>query len=122
MKLQLKTTTTITTTEATTTTQFKTMDKGFKFTMELTNTSNTTCSLPKSLNYLDMKFFCNSTITEVTSECFTFSAKKDGVSFRGTPKEVTIKPRLTYSFTVYVYTRKTYPAYGYNHAYFDWKK
>ena len=103
-------------------TKFKTMDKGFKFTMELTNTSNTTCSLPKSLNYLDMKFFCNSTITEVTSECFTFSAKKDGVSFRGTPKEVTIKPRATYSFTVYVYTKENVSSYGYKTAYFDWKK
>ena len=103
-------------------TKFKTMDKGFKFTMELTNTSNTTCSLPKSLNYLDMKFFCNSTITEVSSECFTFSAKKDGVSFRGTPKEVTIKPRATYSFTVYVYTKENVSSYGYKTAYFDWKK
>jgi hypothetical protein len=103
-------------------TKFKTMDKGFKFTMELTNTSNTTCSLPKSLNYLDMKFFCNSTITEVSSECFTFSAKKDGVSFRGTPKEVTIKGRATYSFTVYVYTKENVTKYGYNTAYFDWKK
>ena len=79
-------------------------------------------SLPKSLNYLDMKFFCNSTITEVTSECFTFSAKKDGVSFRGTPKEVTIKPRATYSFTVYVYTKENVSSYGYKTAYFDWKK
>ena len=98
------------------------MDKGFKFTIELTNTSNTTCSLPKSLNYLDMKFFCNSTITEVTSECFNFSAKKDGVTFRGTPKEVTIKGRATYSFTVYVYTKENVSSYGYKTAYFDWKK
>ena len=103
-------------------TKFKTMDNGFKFTMELTNTSNTTCSLPKSLNYLDIKFFCNSTITEVTSECFTFSAKKDGVTFRGTPKEVTIKGRATYSFTVYVYTKANVSSYGYKTAYFDWKK
>ena len=103
-------------------TKFKTMDKGFKFTIELTNTSNTTCSLPKSLNYLDMKFFCNSTITEVTSECFNFSAKKDGVTFRGTPKEVTIKGRATYSFTVYVYTKENVSSYGYKTAYFDWKK
>ena len=98
------------------------MDKGFKFTIELTNTSNKTCSLPKSLNYLDMKFFCNSTITEVTSECFNFSAKKDGVTFRGTPKEVTIKPRATYSFTVYVNTKENVSSYGYKTAYFDWKK
>ena len=103
-------------------TKFKTMDKGFKFTIELYNTSNTTCSLPKSLNYLDMKFFCNSTITEVKSECFNFSAKKDGVTFRGTPKEVTIKGRATYSFTVYVYTKENVSKYGYNTAYFDWKK
>ena len=103
-------------------TKFKTMDKGFKFTIELTNTSNTTCSLPKSLNYLDMKFFCNSTITEVKSECFNFSAKKDGVTFRGTPKEVTIKGRATYSFTVYVYTKENVSQYGYKTAYFDWKK
>ena len=103
-------------------TKFKTMDKGFKFTIELTNTSNKTCSLPKSLNYLDMKFFCNSTITEVTSECFNFSAKKDGVTFRGTPKEVTIKPRATYSFTVYVNTKENVSSYGYKTAYFDWKK
>ncbi|PWJ70495.1 hypothetical protein B0O40_0333 [Ruminococcaceae bacterium R-25] len=103
-------------------TKFKTMDKGFKFTIELYNTSNTTCSLPKSLNYLDMKFFCNSTITEVSSECFDFSAKKDGVTFRGTPKEVTIKGRATYSFTVYVYTKENVTKYGYNTAYFDWKK
>lgn len=103
-------------------TKFKTMDKGFKFTIELYNTSNTTCSLPKSLNYLDMKFFCNSTITEVSSECFNFSAKKDGVTFRGTPKEVTIKGRATYSFTVYVYTKENVTKYGYNTAYFDWKK
>ena len=103
-------------------TKFKTMENGFKFTIELYNTSNTTCSLPKSLNYLDMKFFCNSTITEVKSECFNFSAKKDGVTFRGTPKEVTIKGRATYSFTVYVYTKENVSKYGYNTAYFDWKK
>ena len=103
---------------------FKTTNDGFKFTIELKNHSNKTCSLSKSLNYLDLKLFCNSSIMKISSDALSFKLKNDGdtKSFRGTPKEISIKSGETYSFTVYVTTKESVTKYGYNSAYFKWNK
>lgn len=103
-------------------TNFKQTKKGFKFTIELKNKSNKTCNLPKSLNYLDIKLFAGSTIKSVSSDGMSFKLKKDGKTYRGTPNEVAIKAGETYSFTVNVTTKESVTKYGYNTAYFDWKK
>ena len=51
-----------------------------------------------------------------------FKLKKDGKTYRGTPNEIAIKAGDTYSFTVNVTTKESVVKYGYNTAYFDWKK
>ena len=71
-----------------------------------------------SLDGLDIKFFCDAEITEVTSDGMTFEG--DGVKYRGTPTQATVAPGETYTFTVYVSTDSGVSAYGYNYAYFDW--
>ena len=103
-------------------TNFKQTKKGFKFTIELKNKSNKTCNLPKSLNYLDIELFAGAGIKSVSSDAMTFKLKKDGKTYRGTPKEIAIKAGETYSFTVNVTTKESVVKYGYNKAYFDWKK
>ncbi|MBR4403619.1 MAG: hypothetical protein IKT10_00755 [Clostridiales bacterium] len=103
-------------------TNFKQTKKGFKFTIELKNKSKKTCNLPKSLNYLDIELFAGAGIKSVSSDAMTFKVKKDGKTYRGTPNEIAIKAGDTYSFTVNVTTKESVTKYGYNKAYFDWKK
>ena len=86
------------------------------------NKGSKTCNLPKSLNGLDIKFFSDAKITGISSDYMTFSLKKDGKTYRGKPKEVAIKSGATLTFTVYVTTKGSVSKYGYNSAYFDWKK
>ena len=99
-------------------TRFAPTSDGFKFDIELKNKSNYTSNLPKSLKGLDIKFYCNANITEVTSDSMTFSG--EGYSFRGVPNEIAVGPGETYTFTVYVKTDASVTSYGYNYAYFDW--
>ena len=101
-------------------TNFSSTAGGCKFDIELKNKSYKTASLAKSLNGLDIRFFCDASITEVTSDGMTFEG--DDMSFRGTPKEATVAPGETYTFTVYVSTDSAISSYGYNYAYFDWCK
>ncbi|MBR4557482.1 MAG: hypothetical protein IKO15_08380, partial [Clostridiales bacterium] len=101
-------------------TNFSSTAGGFKFDIELKNKSNCTASLPKSLNGLDIKFFCDAEITDVTSDGMTFEGSD--YSFRGTPASVTVAPGETYTFTVYVSTDSGVSSYGYSYAYFDWCK
>ena len=101
-------------------TNFAPTEDGFKFDIELKNKSNCTANLPKSLYGLDIKLFCDQSITEVTSDGMTFSG--DGTSFRGTPNEIAVAGGETYIFTVYVTTSSYVTQYGYNYAYFDWVK
>ena len=65
-------------------TNFSTTAGGFKFDIELTNKSRKTASLPKSLKYLDIKLFSDSTITDVTADGISFTG--DGESYRGIPE------------------------------------
>ena len=101
-------------------TRFTPTAGGFKFDIELKNKSNYTSNLPKSLKGLDIRFYCNSTITEVTSDAMTFTG--DGTQYWGVPNEIAVAPGETYTFTVYVSTSSSVTSYGYNYAYFDWYK
>lgn len=101
-------------------TNFSTNSDGFQFDIELKNKSRSTASLPKSLYGLDITFFCDQSIAEITSEGMTFSG--DGMSYRGTPNEISVEGGETYIFTVYVTTSGDVSMYGYNYAFFDWVK
>lgn len=101
-------------------TNFSTTAGGFKFDIELTNKSRKTASLPKSLKYLDIKLFSDSTITDVTADGISFTG--DGESYRGIPEEITIAAGESYTTTVYVTTSSNVSLYGYNYAFFNWAK
>ena len=102
-------------------TNFSTTAGGFKFDIELTNKSRKTASLTKSLKYLDIRLFSDSTITDVSVDGgMTFTG--DGENYRGIPEEVTIAAGETYTISVYVTTSSNVSLYGYNYAFFNWAK
>ena len=101
-------------------TNFSTTAEGFKFDIELTNKSRKLASLPKSLKALNINIFCDSTITDVTADGWSFTG--DGEAYKAVPEDITVEPGDMYTVTVYVSTSSYVSLYGYNYAFFDWNK
>ena len=92
---------------------------GFKFKIIMTNKSNKTASLAKSLNHVRISLNSSSPIKKLTCDGFSFSGS--GKTFKGVPSDRTIAPGETVTYTVTAKCSSTPAHYGYNNGFFDWK-
>lgn len=99
-----------------------TTDDGFVFDLKLENYGSVDAVLSDSLNSVKVTLSCNSKITNVTSDYFTFTQSSDN-TWVGTPKSnVNIPAGETFLGTVNVTTESSVNTFGISSYYFDWNK
>ena len=97
-----------------------TTDSGFVFDLRLENYGSVDAVLSDSLKTVSIKLSCNSKITDVSYEYFTFTQTNDN-TWVGTPKSnISIPAGETFLGTVKVTTESSVTTYSISSYYFDW--
>lgn len=97
---------------------FKREDGGFRFDVIFTNNTSTDASLSASLSNLKITLYSSSSITNVTSDGFTFS--HSGKTYTCSPIDQIIPAGGSVTIRIHVSTSSRPGHYGYNSAVFNW--
>ncbi|MCR5803535.1 MAG: hypothetical protein K6G47_04665 [Clostridia bacterium] len=102
---------------------FTSNDSGFTCNLVLENYGSKDAQLKDSVNSVKITFNSDKTITNVTSDYFTFEAVPDTKNtFIGTPTSATIEAGEKFKAPITVSTDGKPSHYGYTSCYFDWNK